>query len=285
MSWFIYAGLCALLVSLAALVEKRVLRNEHSLEFATLLSLIIAVLSIPVLFSGTFPAISLQWLGILYVASILSSLAYVLLTKAIKHLDISFVSPFLLLGPVLSTFSAYVFIGEKITAFQGWGIALILLGGFLLEKKEFNFNPGKSKYVLLILAALALYSITVLVDKTVVSTTDIPIAQYLALMQIFVAINILIIRFIHQRNTYSLFAGFKKYGPAVLIVALLTYGYRYFQLNAIALVSVGVVAAMKHSSSLLTAILGGEFFHEKNVPGKVLATILMFGGVVLVLLG
>ncbi len=284
MSWFYFAILGSLLTSLAAIFEKRVLRNEHSLEFATLLSIFLALLSIPVLVAKGLPDISLQWLALIYGESVLASVAYVLITKAIRHLDVSFVSPFLLLGPVISSVTAYFFLNEKISIIQGAGIALILLGGYVLEKKNVNLNHGKSKYILLILVALVLYSLTVLVDKVAISVIHIPAIQYLALVQIFIAINILIIRFFWGQNDQALRSGLMRYGPAVLVVAILTFGYRYFQLNAVALAAIGLASTVKHSSSLITTILGGGYFKEKNLESKVMATVLMLGGVALLVL-
>lgn len=284
MTWFYYAVACAIFVSLASVSEKRVLKNEHSIEFATLLSIFVALLSIPILVVEGMPQLSWAAFFLIYLVAALGSVAYVCVTKAMRHLSISLITPLFLLGPVITTIFAFVFLGERIGLLQALGIFSILIGCYVLERKGVNGSRNNSKYLIFVLIALVLYGATALLDKMIISNMEVPILQYLAVVQILIAINILIIRYFSGANSETLKEGVVKYGLPIFAIALCTIAYRYFQFQAYALASIGMVAAVKHSSSLFTTIIGGEIFHEEKMLGKTAAVLLMLLGAVLILI-
>ena len=73
-------------------------------------------------------------------------------------------------------------------------------------------------------------------------------------------------------------------GGWILLVALLTVGYRYMGIHAIDRVSVGLASGIKHTSALFVTLIGGELFHEKQLARRVVACVIMIAGAFLLLL-
>ncbi len=285
MTWFYFAILCALFSAAAAIYEKKILKNEHSIEFATLLSVFAAALSLPVLLIYGIPTLSIQAFILVYVVSFMASMAYILLTKSVRHLSISIVSPLLLFSPVITAILAFIILGERLTISQIVGSLIILTGIYILERN--NFNKGDKtqvKYFVYIFIALVVYAITSVIDKVLISKMNVPVLQYLALVQLMIAVNILGMRKFYYKSSEPLNESLKKYGISVFVVALCTVLYRYFQFKAFALVSIGLVVVVKHASSLITTVVGGKLFHEKHIVKNTVATLIMFLGAVLILM-
>jgi len=78
--------------------------------------------------------------------------------------------------------------------------------------------------------------------------------------------------------------GFKAAGWWVLLVGLFTVGYRWTEVNAMAMVPVALVVAIKRTSGFFSALIGGELFHEHNLPRKLAACVILLGGALLVVL-
>lgn len=74
-------------------------------------------------------------LNLIYLSLFGSSIAYVFFTYSIKHLGITKASVFTNAIPVFTAAFAYFFLGELLSAFKIGGIALVLMGLFMSQKK------------------------------------------------------------------------------------------------------------------------------------------------------
>jgi drug/metabolite transporter (DMT)-like permease len=82
----------------------------------------------------------------------------------------------------------------------------------------------------------------------------------------------------------GLIQAYKQRGWSLAVVALLTLSYRFFQMRALQLTSVGLVSAIKRTSSFFTTLIGGELFHEQNIQRKIFAAGVIIAGSLLVVL-
>ncbi|MCF7872526.1 DMT family transporter [Candidatus Woesearchaeota archaeon] len=292
MDWFIFAILTALLTGIQSIVQKKVLFKEHAMSFSATLAVVIAFITLPFLFIVDFSLIpGIAWV-VMYFTSVLGSIAFLLIAKAVRHMDMSSSSPLLVIGPAFTALVAWILLGENITFQHMIGIFLLIVGSYVLELKPHHglFEPVRvfirSKYIHYIVLALILYALCASGDRFVLGSSNIGVSaeSYLAIIHFFLAINYLIMISVFHDGVREIKDGLKRNGWWVLLIAALTFGYRYFQAQAVKLVNVALVSAIKRLAALFSTIIGGELFHEKNLLRKSIACVVMLGGALLVIL-
>ena len=290
MTWFTYAVLGAFLTSLSFILEKKTLERVHSIDFAAALAFCAGLITLPVLFTSSWERMSFGILMLIFGGSLLAALAFVEVTKGVRHMEISTSSPLFLTGPMITTILAFIFLGEKLATVQLLGMLLLLIGTYVLETKhffrlsEFTHNLLGDKYTRLIMLGLLLYGFSSLVDRVVLARWGVAPMLYVALTQLFIAFHFLVLTLFHRNSIAPSLSIIRTQWKSILLIAILTCGYRIMNAHAQALAAVGLVAAVKRSSSLFTTIIGGELFHDKNLLRKSFACLIMIAGVYLIVL-
>ena len=287
--WFTFAIISAFCASLSTILEKKVLLKEHTVSFSTVLALGSAFVTLPALYIYRDTPIPLIVWFIFVSGSFLSTLAYIEVTSGLRHMDISNSAPLFLLSPLLTAFLAFVFLDEKLNSTQIFGMVLLGAGTYILQTKKLSDVRGflshltHDTYIKILLFGLFLYGITSLLDRIVIHHYHIPPMLSVAYLQIFIAINFVLLVTFGGKTTWQNVKGtLKNNFTLVTLVILLTVSYRLAQGYATGLAAVGLVVAVKRSSSLFTTIIGGELFHEKNLVRKTVACMIMIGGVCLI---
>ncbi|MEA3229382.1 MAG: DMT family transporter [archaeon] len=290
MEWYIFAGLCAILAGLSAIVEKKTLRKQHAMEFSAALAIFNLLIVLPFLAKADISSIPIELYPFIFGVSILGSIAFLLIAKSLRHMEISQVSPLLNFGPVFLVVAAYIFLNETITTVQLAGILLIVTGSYILEidhgfqnildplRKMFS-----SRYIVYILLALILYTFSSIGDKIILNIIS-PIT-YIIVVQFFIAINFIVLITIFHDGIHGIKRGIRNAGKWILIVAILTTSYRLFQAQAVSMAFVSLVTPIKRTSTLLTTLVGGEIFHEDNLAKKAIACVIMLLGAYFVIMG
>lgn len=287
MIWFAYAILSAFLASLSSIIEKRSLGKIHSTDFSVGVAFLLAVMSIPMFF--LYPLSSLTWEVLLatYAASILATVAFLEVTKGVRHMEISESAPLFLLSPFLTAIFAFIILGEELTLNQFFGMGLLAFGTYVLETKRLTDVRGfiqhfiGDQYARLIVLGMFLYAFTSIIDRMILSKWGVPPILYTATIQIFIFFNFIVIAAWKHRTVYSTIELFRTHWIVLLLVAILTFGYRAAFAMAVALTSVALVISIKRTSALFTTIVGGELFHDHNIMRKSIACTIMIGGVFL----
>ena len=76
------------------------------------------------------------WLGVLYLGSIASGLAYALYNASLRHLDASEVGVYTNLIPVVGVLTGIVFLGEPMSLRAILGGAIVMLGVWITSRSE-----------------------------------------------------------------------------------------------------------------------------------------------------
>jgi transporter family protein len=285
MAWYIYALAGALIAALSALTEKHALKDEHAMQFSSVLAVINLLISVPLLLWVGVPVMSTgSWL-LIYLGSICAAIAFLFVAKSTRHLEVSVVSPLLVAGPAVSALFAFFLLGETITPLGIGGIALVTLGAFLfmdMERRN-SYRPILGKYLLFILGALLLYGGSTVIDRYILSRTNLSPLAYLAVIQIFIGFNFILLMSVFHGGVGEMKKTFQKFYAPLLLVAFLTVAYRAAQLEAVSLAKLGLVETIKRLSAVFTIILAGRLFHEGNIMKKVLTCALMILGVYLMI--
>jgi len=290
MPWFVYAFMCAALLSAATLIEKRVLVKVHAIDYSASLAITSFVVSLPFLFFIDFSALSPSLLLLIFIASIFGALAFYLVAKGTRHLEISTVSPLLALSPGTTSLLAFFVLGEVLNWKNIAGIIFMVIGSYVLsmssEKKL--FEPlhlfARSHYIHFVLLSLILYSFGAILDRVIIHVFQVPIPVYLFFAHLFISILYIPIGFLFGGTFRGAMSAFKIAGPYIFLASIFTVGYRFFQMEALRLASVGLVSAIKRSSSFFITVIGGELFHEKNITRKAIASLVIIFGTLLIVL-
>ena len=288
--WFLLSLVSAFFSSATSLLEKKVLLKEHALAFSSTLAFCTFLISLPLFLIFDHNSIpQLLPLGIIAITAVLGGFAFLLITESVIHMDVSEISPLIAVGPAITALFGFAFLGEILTISQIIGIAIIILGVYILELKETSHLLApfkvilKGRYVHFVFVALLLYACTDVLGKIVLSKYAFQAGTYLFYYQLFTAFFFLILLLIKRRISTTT----PKISSSIfwiLLIAVLTIIYRYTHISAMKLAPIGLAIAVFRSSTVLTTILGGKIYKEKGVLRKLLAALIVIAGVVLIAL-
>jgi len=287
MEWYLFATLAALLTAAFTIIEKKTLLKEHAMEFSTVLAIFNFLIALVLLPYINFD-LPIKTLGLMYLASIFGSIAFLFVAKAVRHMDVSIVSPLMTFSPAIVVVLAFFILGEKVTSLQLFGILLLIIGSYVLEaenhrtKKIFT-KTFKSNYFYYIFLALILYSFCSIFDKFILRTVS-PLT-YIPIVQFFIAINFIILICIFHNGFEGIKHGVKSAGKWIFLVAILVTSYRLAYAQAVSMTYVSLVIPIKRMSAFFATAVGGRIFHEKNLTQRILACVIMLIGASLVILG
>lgn len=290
MPWYFYAFLTAIVISLVSLIEKRILVKVHSTSFSATLAVLNFIFSLPFIFIIDFSKINRFSLLIILVSAFFASLTFLFIAKAMRTMEISTISPILALNPGVSALAALVFLGERLDEKAVIGILFMIVGSYVLMLAA---NHGfkhhireflKNKETVLVLLTLIFYAFGSVIDKFLVSGIKIDPLAYLFFVHMFIAVIFVLEASEWGRGLKGMNEALKIAGAEITVASLLTVAYRYFELVAFQSAYIGLVSAIKRSSSFFTTIIGGEMFHEDKLVMKSVASTLIILGCLFVVL-
>lgn len=289
MTWFYLALISAVFSALAAISEKKVLFRLDALDFSFFVSIITLIFSIPFFFDAPLSLSLSTPLIILFIKAILSALAFLCVMLAIKNLEISEALPLLALSPGLVAVLGVLLIQDTLVINEWIGLALMLIGTYILELRKDDksiIDPFKSllrlnkyKYVFF---ALILFSITSLIDRVLLKDFKLPAYTFMAYQQLFFAFIFTTIVLIRNKKFNEIFKPLNKNVIyLLLLISLFTVIYRYTQIEATKIAAVALVLSVKRLSVLMAVIIGGKLFKESNVLKRLIAAVIILTGLVI----
>ncbi len=291
MEWYWLALISAMLSAFAAIMQKKVLGSISAIRFTVIVSIFIALFSTLLIGKLDLSSAGTATVLILFSKSIINATAFLCIMHALKHLEISRALPLLASSPMLVAILAFIFLGEALSLFEICGMLLIVFGTYILElkKNEKLSDPFRvfidSKYHRIILLALLLMSVSAVIDKLLLGKYKLPPVTFLILQNYFFLIIFFIYWLIYKsRNKeVKLFSGIQKNAVIIItIIAIVTIGYRWTQIESTKLAPVGLVISLKRLSVLFAVIIGAKLFKEENYLRKVIATALIVAGALMI---
>lgn len=284
MNWVVLSLVTALSLSTADALSKRALGASDELAIIWVRE----GYALPFLAIGFFfvPFPSLDGAFWLTMAALvpLELLALVLYVKAIKLSPLSLTIPFMALSPVFIVFIAFVFLGEW-PARQGlYGIMLIVLGAYLLNAgasgerflgpvRAIIREPGS----MLMIAVALIYSVTSTLGKVAVQHSS-PI--FFGFFYPFV-LTVCLTAYVAYKGKLRLV--FSK--PATFIpIGLCTAVMIATHFLALSLTQVAYMISVKRTNLVFSVIYGKLLFNEENIRQRLLGSLVMVAGVVLIAL-
>ena len=286
MEWYVFALVCALLSGLSTIVKKKVLIDEHTIDFSVTFTVLMFIISLPLLFLIDIH-FTARFLLLTYIASLFGTVAFFFISKAMRHAPISIVSPLTNINPILLMVASFFILGERITFVQVFGIVIFVFGMYMLESRKHDkfLAPikriKKERALTFILISGIFYAVSSMLDKVILTFTQ-PL-KYLIVVQFFVALNFIILTIYKYKNPMHLIK--KDISGPLLLASILTLAQRLAQFQAVSLTYVSLVIPIKRSGALVSTLIGGELFHEKDLARKLIATIIIIFAAYLIIAG
>ncbi len=225
------------------------------------------------------------------ITAVLGGLSLYLNIKALRLGELSVVSPMSQLTPALLLLTSPLMVGDKVSLFGVFGVILVVIGSYVLGIKgsitRFKDllsplqNLGNDKGVKYALLASVINAVLANIDKQAALLTSAPF--WVGLEGILTAF----IFFIILRTTHYNFKQHEKSDIAVAGVPGVTGAISsMLQVYAMTLWQVPYVVAVKRLSTVFSTIVGLVHFKESYPIPKIIGSLVMLGGtVVIVLLG
>lgn len=245
------------------------------------------ILLLSISFSQGFPRVTLVFVVAVATTVMLNVAAQMLQFRALKHGDISLVSPMLAFSPIFLVFTSYIILGEKPSAFGFLGIMVIVTGSYIL-------NGGMNKSPRSILRAVKENpaGISMLIVTFILSISSnfdkIAITQTSALFAAAVVDSILGLIFF----TLAFSLGNRRFPSGlatvnillIVGVGLITSIAVWASNAALALQIVPYVISVKRLSVVFAVLFGMLIFKERNIPERFFGAVVMLLGVILIAL-
>jgi drug/metabolite transporter (DMT)-like permease len=257
------------------------------MQFSTVLAISMFIISLIFLPYLNFSNVSTKILLLIYFNAWLSTISFLFVSKALRHMEISTVSPFLSFGPVFILIFSLLFLKEHVTNTQLFGMSLVIFGTYVLQSKKHDYFAPikqiiKSKYIHFVFIALILNGISTTLDRYFLKNTSLDPVSYLFLLGTFLMINYTILLTILYNGFKEVNKGFKASGIIVLIIAVLIILSRLSLFESFSLTSAFLAEPIKRTSVLFVVLFGGALFHEKYLFKKFIASLFMLAGVYLI---
>ena len=290
MNWFFIALISSFFSAFAAIAQKKVLFNRSPLEFSFLLAIVNLVFSLPFFFAVDYTTINSSNMSILFAKSLIGVAAFLCVMTALKNLQISNALPLLALTPGFVAIFAFFLLGESLKATEIIGLLSLITGTYILESKnlgEILFPLRvffRSKYHRYVLAALLLFTASSIMDKMLLVKMNLSPISLTAFQHLFFAFIFAAVYISFKKNREKILPNFKKKDILwIVLISLLTIGYRYTQVVSISLASVALTLAVKRTSVLWATIIGGKIFKDSNLLKKIIAVSFILLGAILIL--
>jgi len=284
-NWIVLATVSALLSAAAAVTQKRTLFKVHALEFSFLVSLAVLLLSSFVPFTTNVLALTPRAMGVLALKSVIGGTAFLLVMTALERNPISGALPLMGLTPAVTGVLATVLLGDALHGAEWIGLVLMTAGVYALEAKPRGgffapvaevFASGRHRAML---GAVLLFAISSVGDKLLVTGMKVP-PNVVLFHQHVVYCALFGLLLVVRRVPLAVVAeGARRQWPLLLAIAVMTIGYRFFQLQATRVGPVALVLAVKRTSIVYATFFGGRLFGEDRLATRVL------GGLLIVLAG
>lgn len=282
--WFYYAIITAFSQATSDAITKKTLQraDEYIVAWLRLLS------SVPYLIIALFiieiPKTDSTFWTALISALPLEVTAFILYIRALKESPLSLTIPFLAFTPVFLIFTSFLILGELPDKSGAAGVILITAGAYTLNlhmRKKGLFKPIKAiikeRGSLMMLIVSFIYSITSSIGKLAIlhsSPTFFGAVYFLILTLAFTPVVML-----KSRNNLSqIIKNYKFFGLLGFFHSIMIITH----MIAMSLTQVTYMIAVKRTSLLFSVGYGYLLFKEEKIRERLLGSILMIIGVVLI---
>lgn len=284
MVWFIFAVFTALFESLRDITSKRSLRNVDEYAAGWAHRFFATMFLAPVLLLTGIPAIGGGFWTALLVGVSMNIVATVLYMRALKRSDISLSVPIAAFTPLFLLVTSPFMVGEFPAPLGLAGILLIVAGSYVMNLKERHrghFEPLKALFReegprLMLIVAL-IWGVTSNIDKIGLRNSS-PVFWAISVSALSSVALAMLMLHKDGRRSKQVRTNIRALVPIGFFSALMLV----FQTTAMSLTLVSYVISIKRTSAAISVAMGHFLFGEKNVGERLIGTLVMISGAILI---
>lgn len=286
MTWFTFAILTALSVALYDTWVKKWFSHLTAYEmFAIPMANCVPLTLISLLFIEVPPLDRVFYVAFL-VSLPFNGVPFFMYIKAIQISPLSLTVPYLAFTPVFMIATGFLVLNEMPDIWGIAGILAVCIGSYVLNIDPRNHSflgplramfKETGSWMMLIVSFI--FSISAVLGKLAILHSSVMFFQ----MSFFAVLNILIVAafLLLGKIRPSVFVRYPVKG---LIAGIFFYGHIFFHGFGISMTKAAYMISIKRLSIVFGVILGGLVFHEENFLMRLLGSLLMFAGAVVILL-
>ena len=281
--WILLSALFLRIISnpIANACQKRLGENNSSLNVNFYISMLMCIACI-------YPAILVDWSvfllefwGYVFLAGLFCSLGTICLIKALHYGELSILGPLNSYKAIVGLVSAFLLLGEIPSVVAISGVCLIVVGSLFLITKPETTTSAKNLSLSLFLRFIALVftgcEASILKQIILLSSPQISFILWCFCGLVFGAFFVPLFgrKFVIPKKNEWL-----QYLLAAVCLSVMQYTTNI----VFEKMEVGTALALFQLSAIVNLFLGYKIFHEGNMLRKILGTIIMIVGAVLILL-
>lgn len=232
------------------------------------------------------PHISIKTHGLIFLKSVLVGSSWFFAYFALKNLPITIVMPIRATGPVWTLIGAMLIYNEQYNVLQWLGI-ITVLGFFYLftltgNREGIHFK--RNKWILFIMIATVLGSISTIYDKFLIANYDrMAIQAWFSIYLIPVFLPFMLFMWYPQRKKSTPLQWRWAIPLIGILLSIADFAYFYALTDKDALIT--ILSVLRRTSVIISFTLGAILFKEKNLKRKAFALLGILGGVLLIVFG
>ncbi len=276
-SWIFLSLIYGLLCGSADLLKKQTLKSTSVFNTLAFFNLIILVLLI---IMGGDLSISIDNYWLIFAKSLCVFLGWVTGFWAIKNTPISIYSILMLSKVIFAGLLSIAILNEELTTNKIIGFCVIAIGVIICNLGK-KVNKIKLKYILITLLSSMLISVSLFLDKLIL----IDVNHYT--LQTYYTISLLIFIFIFAlifKQSITLNSIKNNYCLYSLAIVNFLADWCHFAAAENPHSSVIIMTLTRHSSIIVSVIIGTIIFKEKHLLKKIISLIFIVFGLFLTLL-
>jgi drug/metabolite transporter (DMT)-like permease len=221
----------------------------------------------------------MQSFGILLGKSVLGGVGFLLVMSALKEGEISGVLPLLGLTPAVTAILSLLLTGEALTASEWMGVGIMTAGAIVVEAG--SLPPAGWKNIVLtrnhayVAGALLVFGLSSVADRVLVGGQMVDLRIVLVYQHLVYFLLFGSVLLVGGASFPAILSKSREPLPLLLLIAAVTIGSRFAQLEATSLAPVALVLAVKRTSILYASLFGGKIFLEKRLPLRIAGTLLI----------
>lgn len=220
----------------------------------------------------------------IFAKAVLVAASWILAFYALKNLPLSIAAPIRSTSPLWTVLIASTALAERPSLVQWLGIATILAAFFAFSQvgRKEGIHFRNNRWVVMMIAATLLGSISALYDKFLLQNVRLHPATLQAWFSVYLVVAMIPLAmrwYVKDRKSKPF--QFRWSIPAIA-VTLLIADFLYFLAISDPTSLIAVVSPIRRTSVVIPFLYGVFFLNEKNVRGKAVCITLMLFGVYLV---
>lgn len=224
--------------------------------------------------------------GYFFLKSLIVTASWIFTFFAVKHLPLTIVSPIRATGPIWTLLGAILIFSEHLSLAQWAGVAITLLFFYLfsLAGKSEGIHFSTNKWVIFLIAGTLLGAISGLYDKFLIRNFDkMAVQTWSTLYQVGLLLAVVLFLWYPRRLENTPFQW--RWSIVMLGLFLVIADFLYFYAISLDGSLISVISALRRSGVIISFLLGGHLFQEKNITKKAWLLVGILTGVMILLFG